>query len=166
MYLLKSKKILPASILSYKAFPYMLKVGERGFDAGAQRCLDSPPHPFFSKKVYGLYWYYQAFQLQETWFSEAETEEEAEGKKEAVAPHFVNQAAKSSNWRTWHGCLFQGVQGRTPVLYSVSYMWHPSTSLTACVVEFEGRTRTRLTNLEETHCKQPPLRSDHMQLAA
>lgn len=75
----------------------MLKVGERGFDAGGQRCLGSPPHPFFSKKIYGLYWYYQAFQLQVNGFSEAEMEEEAEGKEEATAPHFVNQVTKSSN---------------------------------------------------------------------
>lgn len=40
---------------------------------------------------------YQALQLQEISFSEAEVEEEAEGKKEATAPHFVNQAANSSN---------------------------------------------------------------------
>lgn len=58
--------------------------------------LTAPPHPFFSKKIYGLYWYYQEFQLQETSFSEAEMQEEAEGKKEAIAPRFVNQAAKSS----------------------------------------------------------------------
>lgn len=98
MYLLKSKKILTASILSYKAFLYLFKVAERGFDAGGQSCLDSPPHPFFSK-IYGLYWYCQAFQLQETSFSEAEMEEEAEGKQEAIAPHFVNPAANSSKWR-------------------------------------------------------------------
>lgn len=120
MYLLKSKKILTASILSYKPFLYMLEDGERGFDAGGQRCLDSPPHPFFSKKIYRLYWYYQAFQLQETSVSEAVMEEETEGKKEAIASHFVNQTANSSNWRRWCGCLFKGVQGRTPVFYSVT----------------------------------------------
>lgn len=40
-----------------------------------------------------------------------------------------------------------------------------STTLVICVMGFEGKKMTRLTNLEETKYKQPTLESDYMQLA-
>lgn len=130
MYLLKSKKNPIARLLEWILFPEKALLQGLFVHFGRRRkrvwCWRSkvpwqPTHTLSSKRLLtGFTGITKHSQQQETSVSKAKMKEGAEVKKEAIASHFVNQAANSDGQRRWCACLFNGVQGRIPGLSSVT----------------------------------------------
>lgn len=116
MYLLKSKTNPTANILFYKAFLYVLKVGEKGLMLEARSAL-AAHHTLSSQGFKGFAGITKHSNCKKLDLLSWNGRRSWRKGRSHNSP-LCKQVAKSNNWRKWCVFLFKGVQGRAPALYS------------------------------------------------